>query len=219
MNLNKKFATNIFLIICVAAIIVIVVTVFLFQSNYKQRSTQNTPQITEFQPAKYGISSSVISSFLDSKGNKKYLISDLKGPDNNTGEYIHNILLSDNPSNQSGVIKLLNIGSSELGKSPFISENTGTKYIIMELIGPGDGQEIAIFDESGRSITLNLYKDSHQTLGLGSKIKGQYYLSFRQWQDKTTIFYVDITSGEDSKYTATFNASTGKLVGEVQKIQ
>lgn len=214
-------------VIIVLALIVLFVAISLYLNakifSKPEPSPQPVVQTSTDQPqtsittSPPNNKSKTLRTFVDSKGATRHILLEAADPDPNTGEFIANIYLG-NSESYTGAKKITNVGSSDLGQSPFISKNQGTKYIVIEKLGPGDGQEIVIFDENGKLVTESLYEDNYKAMGVGTTIQGQIGLHFKDFLPGTSDITVEILSATgDLDYLATFNASTGKLA-EVHKI-
>lgn len=152
----------------------------------------------------------IIASFRDSKGIEKFIISkavlekesDLKGEE---------IYLA-NSQNLVNARKILELGSqSIIVNKPQISRNqNGTKYFVIEIDGPGDGDTTPIYDERGNEIQLD-------TSSFEDKEVSSF--GFTQWEDDSTIFILDISSYGDYDYQYLFDAATGKPVGEFKTVK
>lgn len=152
----------------------------------------------------------ILKSFTDSKGKEKFVVLDFNKE--TIGNDYNNIYISLKKDDTAHAIKIVNVQGSSLDKSPFISTNSGVKYLIIAQYGPGDGQQFTLVDENGKNIGIGL-----QTMGLGTKIPGMYGLQFGKWIGDTTEFTITAISGNGHSYEATFDAPTGKQVGETKQ--
>lgn len=159
----------------------------------------------------------LITSFVNSKGKTQYIA--LRWQD----EVVDGVIpppyyyLSNSPAKNDEAIKLSEAHYSYTVQDkdihgPFISTNSGLKYIFLEG-GAGDGSWFYLVDETGRKIG----KLDTSKMGLGTKIPGQYGLTFLRWIDGSTNFIIKAVSGDGTEYEATFDATTGKQVGETRQ--
>ncbi|OGY21640.1 MAG: hypothetical protein A2126_03215 [Candidatus Woykebacteria bacterium GWB1_45_5] len=93
----------------------------------------------------------------------------------------------------------------------YVSAGPGKKFIIITT-KIAEGFAAFLLDEDGREIKIDFSK-----MGLGTKIPGMYNLSFGQWVGNSTQFTITAVSGNNHSYEATFEATTGKQVGETRE--
>lgn len=147
-------------------------------------------------------STKIVGLFADSTGQEKYLIQVTLSNDSQI--FKNYLYLSTDKDYTKGKRILYASKSQSVVRS---SENQGTKYIVVELDGPGENTDFALFDENGTKINIDLTaidigKDSTRT-----KIK------FGQWQDDVpTNFSLIFTTSGGSHSEAIFDAATGHQV-------
>jgi hypothetical protein len=142
----------------------------------------------------------LITSFVDSAGATRRIFSQEESIRSNlpiTHLWLDNTLLD-------------SIELSEV-TSPAISNNQGAKYLIFELLSVS-GQDFLLIDEAGTKIEVDLSQ-----MGLGTTIEPQYGLRFGNWIGATTTFTIEASSANGNDYEATFDAMTGKQIGETRQ--
>ena len=150
-----------------------------------------------------------LKSFTDSIGKEKYVVMDIKKEP--IGSYWDSIYIGTKEDQIEGSIKIAEVGASSIAGSPYISTNVGMKYLLIAKYGPGDGQDFVLSDENGRNIKIDF-----SNMGLGTTIPGMYGLHFVRWEDNTTKFIINAVSGNGHTYEATFDAISGKQIGETK---
>ena len=151
-----------------------------------------------------------LAQFKDSSGQTKYIVSgDLGYVDS---AYVNIIYLSENETDISAAIKVKDIKGWDIRQKPIISNNQGKKYLLIWL-GAADAQEFILSDENG-----NLTEIDFSKMGLGTTIPGMYGLKQGNWVGNTIQFTIIAVSGNGHSYEATFNAGSGKQLGETKQI-
>jgi hypothetical protein len=155
-----------------------------------------------------------LKSFTDSIGKEKFVVMDVKLKEGGNEDYYwwDSIYISLKRDETVNAVKIAEVGASSISKSPYISTSAGIKYLIIAKYGPGDSQDFILVDENGKSIKIDYSK-----MGLGTRIPGMYGLQFGDWVGNTTNFTIKAVSGNGHSYEATFDATTGKQVGETKQ--
>lgn len=153
-----------------------------------------------------------LSSFIDSRSNKKFIISktvqEKSYPDLTSEE----IYLSDQKNDLVSAKKILeNDSESGLVNKPFLSNNRGRKFFILEVTGSGDYHSIYLFDEDGNEIKLDFFSQIKDNELDGTVL-------FEKWLDDTTIFEVTLGSFGPNSHRLTLDATTGKQIGSERLI-
>lgn len=154
----------------------------------------------------------VLKTFTTSKGTTKYIVL-VNVPDETIPDFSQQyVYLSNTETKNSQAIKLTGVTAADLRDSPFIANNSGVKYFILEPIA-GDGINISLWDENGKEIKIDYSK-----MGLGTIIQPQYGAGFKEWVGNTTNFIIKAIDPYGKVYEATFSATTGKQIGETKKV-
>lgn len=102
-------------------------------------------------------------------------------------------------------VKVIDTDFADIGDSPFVSPGPGKKYIVIELLGPGDTADLAIADEDGKLIVARLLKSDPKFMG--------YLAMFDSWQSSSTFLAKAISYGEGPlPLKLLVNAATGEIV-------
>lgn len=215
--MRKGFAQILGLVAGLIVIIVVGIVIYRQVINFQERSVQNDNMLTDssdtvpssstitnneqFDPSKI----EKLIEFYDKDNQVKKIIV-LKLDKN----YERAIYLTDENVNKNTAKLLLNVGHSDLKNTPSIYPGyvTDTRYIVIDLFGPGDNSDVAIANEEGLLITNSLKKTNPEF---------KYLLVwFESWADKNTIVVSASSFADDGKgpAEATINLLTGKIIGE-----
>lgn len=205
------FSSNLVLIIVVCVIVAVAIFGYL-----KSKRTSSSNQVTAISATNESSRvKTLVRAFTDSKGREMFVI-DYTDPIDPISNFAFSALyLSSNKDDPLSGVRITESGMATHGDSPYISTNDQIKYLVIEQIGPGDGGDIVVVDESGRIVSSRLEEENQDALGLGTKIKGQYGVSFNSWVGNTNKFILEIGVGDGSEYQATVDAATGKVIGGV----
>ncbi len=149
----------------------------------------------------------VLKSFTSSQGELKYVVVITDS------DVTNRLYFSSDPNKNKNAQFISKISQAWHEDSPSVSNNSSKKYLYFTS-AMGEGVEYLIFDEDGNIIPLDL-----STVGLGTVIKPQYGISFREWVGDSNNFIVDIGNANGEKYEAIFDATTGKQIGKTRQIQ
>lgn len=223
------FAPVLIVLIVFASVAVGASGLFLYQ-KYSTKAPAETTQKSEIpysspssdskkttEPAytdKVGTNWKTLTTFADSSGKTKYVLASTEEQKitETTTEHINNAYLSYSEQPGSPAIKIPNTSGVESYDAK-ASANPGLKYIIIIKLGiTSTPPPFLIADENGKTTDINFSK-----MGLGTTIPGQYGLRFGKWVGDTRTFTLNAISGDGSEYEATFDATTGKQIGETKQ--
>ena len=103
-------------------------------------------------------------------------------------------------------LPILQVGFATTGESPFVSPGQGQKYIVVELVGPGDTQSVVVLNEEGNTVTSTMDSNVYPDL------RG-YFVSFDSWVD-SAYFRAKANSYAEGPpaLEIVMDASTGNIV-------
>lgn len=141
----------------------------------------------------------VLKTFTGSDGVTRQIIKTHPEEEN---EFVINFWLDD---------KLISTTDLDGISEVFVSENMGPKYILIKISGWSHTGDFVLVTEDGEEIKIDFSK-----MGLGTTIPGQHGLHFGNWVGSTTNFTIKAISANGNEYETTFDAITGKQVGETK---